>query len=115
MAKGEELSSTQVTKAHLANIIKILCNKLKWNEEPEEEQNFENQVENDTNESTKVNEDEESNSNVNTERKDSEKTCKFFKVGKCKHGKSGKSCNFKQSAFFSNTLHYSKSKSSYLL
>ena len=38
MAKGEELSSTQVTKAHLANIIKILCNKLKWNEEPEEEQ-----------------------------------------------------------------------------
>ena len=28
MAKGEELSYTQVTKAHLANIIKILCNKL---------------------------------------------------------------------------------------
>ena len=63
MAKGEELSYTQVTKAHLANIIKILCNKLKWNEEPEEEQDFENQVEKDSNESTKVNEDEESNSN----------------------------------------------------
>ena len=56
MAKGEELTSTQVTKAHLANIIKILCNKLKWNEEPEENQNSENE---NSNVPPKENEDEE--------------------------------------------------------
>ena len=44
MAKGEEITSTQVTKAHLANIIMILCNKLKWNEEPEEQIDIENEV-----------------------------------------------------------------------
>ena len=37
MAKGEEL--TQVTKAHLSNIIKVLCVKLRWNEEPVEVKN----------------------------------------------------------------------------
>ena len=51
MAKGEEITSTQVTKAHLANIIMILCNKLKWNEEPEEQIDIENEVKICTNES----------------------------------------------------------------
>ena len=47
MENEEELTSTQVTKAHLANIIKILCNKLKWIEEPEDPQNCENEVKTD--------------------------------------------------------------------
>ena len=33
MAKNEELTLTEVTIVHLANIIKVLCSKLKWNEE----------------------------------------------------------------------------------
>ena len=90
MSKGEELASTQVTKANLANIIKILCNKLKLNEEPEEDQDFETK---DTNISPKENEEEGSTtqSNVNSVIKNSEKVCKFYRKGSCKHGKSGKS------------------------
>ena len=65
MAQGQELTSTQVTKAHLANIIKILCTKLKWNEEPEEELVSENK---DLTNSTNVKgekDKEETHSNVN--------------------------------------------------
>ena len=100
MEKGEELTSTQVTKAHLANIIKILCNKLKWIEEPEDPQNFENEVKTDAKVEIKET-DDENQSNVKHEVKNPEKNCKFYKRGKCKHGRSGKnkdqngkSCDF---------------------
>ena len=90
MVKGQELTLTQVTKAHLANIIKILCTKLKWKEKPEKETVSEN--ENLTN-STNVNgekEKEETHSNGNFAPKKSEKICQFYRKGKCRHGRSGK-------------------------
>ena len=100
MENEEELTSTQVTKAHLANIIKILCNKLKWIEEPEDLQNCENEVKTDAKRDIKKT-DEENHSNVKHEEKNSEKVCKFYKTGKCKYGRSGrnkdqngKSCDF---------------------
>ena len=37
MEKGTELASNQVTKVHLSNIIKALCEHLKWTEEVEEQ------------------------------------------------------------------------------
>ena len=88
MAKGEELSSTQVTKAHLSNIIKLLCVKLRWNEEPLEVKNEET---NDSGEYTEKNEEVEKNSShVSNVMKNSEKLCRFYKRGQCKYGKSGK-------------------------
>ena len=85
MEKGEELT-TKVTKANLANIIKILCNKLKFNEEPEEDQVPENKdITISTNEK-----DETRNEETPSMKKNSEKTCKFYKTGNCKYGKSGK-------------------------
>ena len=43
MEKGKDFTSTLVTKAHLVNIIKILCNKLKWLEEQDETQDLANE------------------------------------------------------------------------
>ena len=91
MAKGEELSSTQVTMAHLSNIIKLLCVKLRWNEEPLEVKNEET---NDSGEYTEKNEEVEKNSShVSNVMKNSEKLCRFYKRGQCKYGKSGKTEN----------------------
>ena len=83
MAKEEELSSTQVTKFHLANIIKILCNKLGWIEESEDKKESENDT-------TKATKEETEHSDVSNVTKNSEKVCKFYRGGNCKHGKSGK-------------------------
>ena len=41
LSKGEELSS--VTKLHLTNIIKVLCSKLDWIEEPDDQQDLKNE------------------------------------------------------------------------
>ena len=43
MATGENLTSTNFTKAHLANIIKNVCTKLKWNEETEDPNDSQNE------------------------------------------------------------------------
>ena len=93
MAQGEELISTKVTKAHLANIIKVLCFKLKWNEDPmdiEEKSSIESTEEKN---SIETNDDKEIHSNAQNEVKNSEKICKFYRVGKCQHGKTGKKPN----------------------
>ena len=105
MAQGEEITSTQVTKANLANIIKILCKKLKLTEESEE--NIEIEAKKDSNDSTnQIEENEKINSDVTDVTKSSQKTrsettCRYYKAGKCRHGKSGKtkdengkSCDF---------------------
>ena len=41
MERGQELASNQVTKVHLANIIKAICNHSEWTEELVEEENVE--------------------------------------------------------------------------
>ena len=44
MEKGELMSSNQVTKANLINLIKVLCSQLELTEESEEEFQTENEV-----------------------------------------------------------------------
>ena len=50
MEKGTELASNQVTKLHLANIIKALCAHLEWTEEIWEQDKIENEISEDSNE-----------------------------------------------------------------
>ena len=83
MAVGEDLVSTKVTKAHLANIIKVLCFKLKWNEDPME--NEKNSIENtdekifieNTVEKNSIENTEEVHTNANSGEKNSEKIVNF--------------------------------------
>ena len=90
MARGEDISSTQVNKVHLANIIKFLCIKLKWNEEPVDMKSLENKTKN-SDDSTQAGEEiEKINTNVSLVMKHSEIICNFYKRGKCKYGKSGR-------------------------
>ena len=76
MQKGEELASNQVTKNHLTNIIKVLCTKLEWVEEPSDQEEVKNEASQD------ISTENESNA--------SQKVCKFFRSGNCKFGRSGK-------------------------
>ena len=88
LAKGET-NSNQVTKAHLYNIIKVLCTHLEWNEEETEEKITKSDITENQDESSSL-----SNANVlsnnSQESKNSQEICKFYKSSNCKHGRSGK-------------------------
>ena len=91
MEKGELMSSNQVTKANLINLIKVLCSQLEWTEESEEEFQTENEV-TETSSGDK-NEEKVSKiipSNAQSVTKNSQEICRFYRAGKCVHGKSGK-------------------------
>ena len=89
MEKGELMSSNQVTKVNLINLIKVLCSKLELAEENEEEQEAENEVtENSDKNEEKVSKSIPSNAQNVTQ--NSQEICKFYRVGKCIHGKSVK-------------------------
>ena len=89
MEKGEELASNQVTKVHLINIIKVLCSHLEWAEVLEEHEETETKVTEVSNEENKEN-NQSNHSNTNIVIKNSEKICRFYRLGKCQYGKSGK-------------------------
>ena len=102
MAKGE--MTTQVTKSHLINIIKVLCKTLDWTDDEQIE----------SPETIEQNQDDEStgNSNVNPENSNAQhvrsdlknEVCKFFKSGNCKHGKSGKTIDNGKMCSFQHPL-----------
>ena len=88
ISKGE--MTTQVTKVHLINIIKVLCKNLDWTED-EQMETLDNIEENQEEESPGNSSVQPGNSNVQLVRKELKNgVCKFFKSGNCKHGKSGK-------------------------
>ena len=84
--KGEDLSSGLVTKSHLINIIKVLCSKLDWTEEQEEQEEIKTeepaQEQNEENKEVKT--------NAKSAIRNSEQICKFYKNGNCHYGRSGK-------------------------
>ena len=85
MANGDLMSSNQVTKVNLVNLIKILCEQLEWIEESEVK--IENETEpiiNSSENTDKVQIDVPKVTNKTQE------ICKFYKSGKCQYGKNGK-------------------------
>ena len=75
MEKGQELSSNQITKVHLSNIIKAICIHMEWTEEITEQEN-DTIIQNE-----KIEEEENSPTNVDTQVKNSEKNMQVFQSG----------------------------------
>ena len=84
MAKGDLMSSNQVTKVNLINLIKILCEQLEWTEE-EHLQSDSEATEDSSNAGVE-------NNSVPTQKgiKNSQEICKFIKSGNCHYGRTGK-------------------------
>ena len=88
MEKGDLMSSNQVTKINLINIIKLLCSKLEWTEDLEENKKTNTEVKDDSSEN-----ENKTQVNVQDENKKTQQNCKFYMVGKCQFGKNGKKPN----------------------
>ena len=87
LKKGDIMSSNQINKVHLINIIKVMCSTLEWTENNEDLIETESETELTVNSSE--NKDKEQINDQNMTNK-SQEICRFYKRGKCHHGKNGK-------------------------
>ena len=89
LEKGDLMSSNQVTKINLVNIIKILCEQLDWTLESEEKIESENVTNGNSLDETNL-EIKSVPTSAQTVVKNLQDVCKFYRSGHCQHGRSGK-------------------------